>query len=378
MAMAALLPPLIFTGNQKLIHTGEKTPADFVRAIEQRAAAQTWDDKETMNHAITCLQGDAANWLYGSLKLTITPEEWNRISTSWTAFLGIFKARYQLREVPAQTDLSGLRKQQLSEPARTFMDRITRTFGTLIGKQSFLRWAPALDTARLPATVITAINATDETKQAVANELAAHEAAQEQHTLVSLIEAQAKATIASGLRNEHAQQAAYAMMNQSTEEKKISLLEFQQKILEITERKDNLAKSTQAVRAINASDSDLDDDLEGDNAVEAIKSGRGRRRNRNKKKGDQQVSAQTNNGSTTLHWSRDPNRNPNFGKQCDYCGKYNHVAKDCYKKKREDLKKTKQVAATQETKEVSKAEVKAAISFADKVQGKKEDLHLNF
>ncbi len=28
-------------------------------------------------------------------------------------------------------------------------------------------------------------------------------------------------------------------------------------------------------------------------------------------------------------------RNPNHGKECDYCGKMNHIEKECYKKKRD-------------------------------------------
>lgn len=369
----ALLPPLIFSGSQKPVQTGDKSPADFVRTIQQRAAAAEWDDKKTMSHAITCLQGEAAAWLYGSLKLTITPAEWENISTSWTTFLEIFRNRYLIKEVPAQTDLSGLRRQQPTESTRAFMDRVARTFGTLIGKQTFLDWLPDFDITVLTQKTIDAIEENDASMRTFWREMTAHEERHQQYTLVFLIEAQAKATIASGLRNEHAQQLAYSMIGQS--EGRVKLLDFQQKILEITERKDNLAKTSQPVRAIGTQDSDHDEEEET-NAANAVRSGKNKKRNRNKKTQGQETESGSNGSGT--YWTRDPNRNPNFGKQCDYCKKYNHIAKDCFKKKRDENKKATKVAATQEQQGASKEEVNAASSHMGRSQEERRNVHLNF
>lgn len=328
----ALLPALVFTGQTNSAIPGDKAPADFVRLIEQRATQHNWNDARTMSHAIACIQGEAASWLYGSYKLTISPAEWTRVSTSWESFLTIFKARYRIRDVPAQTDISGIRKQAPGEPTMKFMDRVARTFGTLIGKESFLNNMTPMDLAVLPAGVRDAINASDDVQAAYANAVAQQEKRQEQHTLVSLIESLVKKTIAAGLKHEYAQQIAYTMADRTTEAGRISLFDFQNKILEITERKDNIAKPAQQVRAITLDS----EEEEEDDAVNAIRS-KPKSKKKNKKRGGEESNNSAQEPSK-LHWSKDPKRNPSFGKQCDYCQKFNHIKKDCYKRKREESK----------------------------------------
>lgn len=365
----ALLPPLIFTGQANSVVPGDKSPADFVRIIEQRAAQHAWNDVTTMKHAIACIQGEAAQWLYGSFKLTISPEEWTRISDSWAAFSAVFKSRYRIREVPSQTDLSGIRKQAPGESTMKFMDRVARTFGTLIGKESFLSTFESIDVATMPEGVRTAVNATEEARVAVANIIEQHEKRLEHHTFIALIETLVKKTIASGLRHEYAQQSAYTMLDRTTNAGRISLFEFQNKILEITERKDVIARSSQAVKAVDIEDSDEDTDHE---AVQAVRAKSTKKKNKKREGGNSNPK-----DPSKLHWSKDPDRNPSFGKQCEYCQKFNHVRKDCYKRKRDETKKTGQkVAAT--TQEAGNTEGGISAAKMDGAKPRARRASLNF
>ena len=99
------------------------TPTQFVLQIEIRQRKFGWTDEATMSHVKSMFQSKAADWLFQGLLTQKSQPVWDVITSKWSLFLPVFKAKYGITDEIRNISLSAIDGQRKNESALDYLDR---------------------------------------------------------------------------------------------------------------------------------------------------------------------------------------------------------------------------------------------------------------
>ena len=105
------------------VSSDDYTPTQFVRQIEIRQRKFGWTDELTMSHVKSMFQSKAADWLFQGLLTQKSQPVWDIITSKWSLFLPVFKAKYGITDEIRNISLSAIDGQRKTESALDYLDR---------------------------------------------------------------------------------------------------------------------------------------------------------------------------------------------------------------------------------------------------------------
>ena len=105
------------------VTSDDYTPTQFVRQIEIRQRKFGWSDELTMSHVKSMFQSKAADWLFQGLLTQKSQPVWDVITSKWSLFLPVFKAKYGITDEIRNISLSAIDGQRKNESALDYLDR---------------------------------------------------------------------------------------------------------------------------------------------------------------------------------------------------------------------------------------------------------------
>ena len=311
----------------KVTHGSEKedlSPYLFVREITNCIAKYGWSEETTMNNVATMLSGDAAEWFHRGLPTERSLPGFEGIRKSWTKFLPIFRANFNIEEDIYNLSVnSALDSQRKSETPLAYVQRIILAMADFeFARYSEGQRAPAnqegcMLARPVPPRIVTKLE-TEANLQEVDLCIANGEfrGALDQYRI--LIDAMTQRVIACGFLSSALREEASKLL--ATKPDLAQFAASMRKVIRQKEAASHLAAQRPLTKAKVAEVNSAQDEDEAENDVNAIK--------------------KTDDG-------RNSNSNSNFKKnlKCHYCKRKGHFLIECRTRLANEAKKAKDAAS---------------------------------
>ena len=126
------MQPVIFSGEVPKPQ-GEMGIKDFIRAIENRQKRHNYTSAQTVQHALSCLRGEAHDWFERIVQYHITPDQLKIVLANWESFRALIISEYDYNNemLLVVGNRSALRPKESTESDMQFLKRISEAHGVI-------------------------------------------------------------------------------------------------------------------------------------------------------------------------------------------------------------------------------------------------------